>query len=256
MIHLQPLPGSPRYEGSLEVVLARARDEAQLLVEEGVDGLMVENFGDAPFYPDEVPPITIAAMTRAVSEVIESTAVPVGVNVLRNDGRSAIAIAAATGAQFIRVNVLTGATVTDQGLLQGRAHDIARLRAQFAPEVAIFADVRVKHGRPLAEFSLADEIADLVERGGADAVLLTGARTGEPPDLEFLAEARRAARGARLWIASGASRENVAQLAGKADGAIVGTSWKRDGETTGPIDRSRVRAFLQAAQGKPAGGRR
>ena len=246
MIHLGPLPGSPAFLGSIDQVIATACAEAQLLAEEGVDALLAENFGDAPFYPDRVPAITVAAMTRALSELAEATALPLGVNVLRNDGLSAIAIAAVTGAAFVRVNVLIGATATDQGILQGQAHEIVRLRAMLGPSIAIFADARVKHGRAVADRPLAEEVADLVERGGADVLLLTGSRTGEPPNLDDLAEAREAAPEARLWVASGANAANLDSLVERADGVIVGTSLKRGGKTTAPLDRQRVRRFLAA----------
>lgn len=257
MIHLRALPGSPDYEGVFEPILATACAEAQLLAEAGFDALMVENFGDAPFYPDRVPAITVAAMTRALTELREATALPLGVNVLRNDGAAAIAVAAATGADFVRVNVLIGATATDQGILEGRAHEIARLRTQLAPGVAILADARVKHGRPIAPIPLAEEVADLVERGGADAVLLTGARTGEPPEPAEFEEARRGAGDAPLLVASGVSAANVSALAKVADGAIVGTSLKRGGRTTAPLDRGRIRRLVAAVQGaRSARGRR
>src|SRR5713101_4601014 len=115
MVHLLPLPGAPRWAGSMEEALARAVEDARALAEGGVDGVMVENFGDAPFYPDHVPPETVAAMTRAARAVVEAVPVPVGVNVLRNDTAAALAIAVAVGARFIRVNVHTGAMWTDQG---------------------------------------------------------------------------------------------------------------------------------------------
>ena len=117
VIHLSPLPGSPGFKGDLQACLTAAASDARLLTEAGFDSLIVENFGDAPFFSDAVPAVTVAAMTRAVAAVTEVAGVPVGVNVLRNDARSALAIAAATGASFIRVNVLSGIMTTDQGLL-------------------------------------------------------------------------------------------------------------------------------------------
>ena len=87
MVHLPPLPGSPRFDVELDAVIAFALKDAMILKEAGFPALMIENFGDAPFYPDQVPPITVAAMTRAVSAIIAATALPVGVNVLRNDAR-------------------------------------------------------------------------------------------------------------------------------------------------------------------------
>lgn len=248
MVHLEPLPGAPRFGGSLESVIARALADVRALARGGVDGVMVENFGDAPFYPGSVPSITIAAMSVAVQRIRDAlpARLPLGVNVLRNDVESALSIATATGAAFVRVNVLTGATVTDQGLIQGRAHEVLRHRRALAADVAIFADARVKHGRPLAPMGLSEEIADLVERGGADVVLLTGARTGEPPAEDELREAQLAAGGTPIWAASGIRAALLPRLGSHLDGMIVGTSIKRGGRTLGPVDVSRVQSLMRA----------
>jgi len=261
MIHLRPLPGSPGYGGSLDPVFRRAAADAEILVEEGVDGLMVENFGDTPFHKDRVPPVTIASMSVLIERLRVHVAgkiarirkrrtisAPVwGVNVLRNDARAALSIAAATGAGFIRVNVHTGASVTDQGLIEGQAAETLRLRESIAPQVAIFADLRVKHARPLVARPLVEEVADLAERGLADAILLTGARTGTAPDPEEIAEARLGAAKTPLWIASGVSTRNVSGYLEQVDGLIVGSSLKRGGRASGPVDRPKTRALLRAA---------
>src|SRR5688572_16163864 len=121
MLHLPPLPLSPMYGGSMKAVRETLLGDAQLLAEGGVNGLMMENFGDAPFYPGRVPAHVVAHMTALAVEVKRPFDLPLGVNVLRNDGRSALAVAHAAGAQFVRVNVLCGARVTDQGVLEAIA---------------------------------------------------------------------------------------------------------------------------------------
>jgi membrane complex biogenesis BtpA family protein len=159
MVHLDPLPGAPGYGGSMDAVLDRARSDALAIAAAGFDGIMVENFGDAPFFTDDVPKVTIAAMTRAVAEVA-TAGLPTGVNVLRNDGLGALAVAAATGAQFIRINVLSGTMYTDQGPIVGAAALIARARRELCPETAIMADVFVKHATPPAGLTLIDATND------------------------------------------------------------------------------------------------
>ncbi|MBL8898752.1 MAG: BtpA/SgcQ family protein, partial [Planctomycetes bacterium] len=218
----------------------------------GLHGVVVENFGDAPFYPEAVPPLTVAAMTLAARDVAalarEGSGAPrfVGINVLRNDAASALAIAACVGADFVRINVHQGAVVADQGLLVGRAHETARTRAANAPQVKLYCDVRVKHAASLAERALEPEVEDLVLRGLADAVLVTGAGTGKSIDRERLAAARRAAHGAPVLIASGARAETLAEEASHADGAIVGTALERDGEPGAPVDPRRVSQMVEA----------
>ena len=180
MLHAPPLPGAPHYDGDWPAVVKRVCDDAETLTAGGVDGLMLENFGDAPFLPGRVEAVTVAAMTALAHEVTRRFPLPLGINVLRNDGRSALAIAAVVGARFIRVNVLCGARVTDQGIITGIAHDLLRERAALgATNVRILADVDVKHSAPLAPRSLVDETHELVARGGADAVIVSGAATGQ-----------------------------------------------------------------------------
>ena len=252
MVHLAPLPGAPDAapagrERTPAWVRAALRD-ATTLVEAGFRAVLVENYGDAPFFKDAVPPHTIAALTRACAAVREALppSIAIGVNVLRNDALGAMAVAAAAGLDFIRVNVLSGAVATDQGVIEGRAAELLRLRAALAPHVRIFADVRVKHARPLAPRPLEQEVHDLVHRGGADAVIVSGERTGLHVDPHELDEVRRAAGDALVLIGSGASARNVARLLEGADGAIVGTSLKRGGVTTAPVDRRRAVAFVKA----------
>jgi hypothetical protein len=247
MVHLDPLPGSPGYAGDLESVLTRARADAHALAAAGFDGIMVENFGDAPFFAEAVPPVTIAAMTRAVSEVL-AAGLPTGVNVLRNDGLGALAVAAATGASFIRVNVLSGTMYTDQGPIIGRAAEIGRARAALCPGVAILADVFVKHATPPAGLTLVDATHDLVERGGADAIVVSGSGTGSPTDLADL----RTVAGASplpVYVGSGATAATIATLLDVADGAIVGSAAKVGGIATNPVDLERAGGIVAAASG-------
>ena len=122
-------------------------------------------------------------MTLAIAAVRAETSLPVGVNVLRNDALAALGIAAATGAGFIRVNVLTGVMYTDQGPLVGKAAELLRRRSDLAPQVEIWADVMVKHATPPSGLTVDQAAKDTVERGLADAVIVSGSGTGEEPDL-------------------------------------------------------------------------
>ena len=154
MLHLPALPGAPGFDGQLESIRAGLWRDAEALVDAGVDGLMLENFGDRPFFPRDVPPWTTAHMAALAVETRRRFDIPLGINVLRNDGRAALAVAHAAGAQFIRVNVLAGARVTDQGVLEGVAHELLRDRRLLrAEETRILADVNVKHSAPLGPSS-------------------------------------------------------------------------------------------------------
>ena len=246
MVHLLPLPGSPR-SGSMAEVISAAASDAAILLDAGFPALMVENFGDSPFYPDQVPAETIAAMAVAVRQVIDAGA-PVGVNVLRNDAISALGIAAATGASFVRVNVLTGTMYTDQGPITGRAAEVQRARARLAPDVEVWADVMVKHAVPPAGLEPAQAALDTVERGLADAVVVSGPGTGVEVDLDEAGAISRAVPdGVRVVIGSGASVENLDRLLAVADTVIVGSSIKFDGRADNRPDPLRAKAFVERA---------
>src|SRR5213082_1432555 len=111
MLHLAPLPGSPLHRGNIAPIRESLLRDAEALATGGVHGLMMENFGDVPFYPGRVPAHIVACMTALAGDVRNKVKLPLGINVLRNDGRSALAVAHAVGASFIRVNVLCGARV-------------------------------------------------------------------------------------------------------------------------------------------------
>jgi len=251
MVHLDPLPGAPKATDGLATVCEAAVRDAHRLATGGVDGLMLENYGDAPFYPDDVPKHTVAAMTRVGTAVSEAVDCPVGINVLRNDAEAALSVAAAVDADYVRINVHTGAAVTDQGVIEGRAHETLRLREQLGVDTKILADVDVKHAAPLAaERSVGDQFADLVERGLADGVIVSGAGTGAAVDTDVLERvaAARSDRGLStpLLVGSGVTADSVAQLLAVADGAIVGTALKAGGQTTNPVDVDRVEKLMHA----------
>jgi membrane complex biogenesis BtpA family protein len=243
MVHMRALPGAPLFGGSLDAVIAAAIADARALKTGGCDGIVFENFGDRPFRK-HIDAETIAAMTRVIAEVVRELAIPHGVNALRNDAHSALAIAAATGAAFIRINIHIGVMATDQGVIEGEAGETLRLRASFAPDVLIFADHMVKHATPMAPVDEPQMARDLRERGLADALIISGRETGAPADVDRLTKTRKAID-APILIGSGLTAENAAVYA-EADGAIVGTSVKRDGNIEMPVDPARVERVLRA----------
>ncbi len=248
MVHLPPLPGAPGAD-DLEAVLERAVADAEALSAGGVDGVIVENLGDTPYHPEDVPKHTVAAMTRATRAVVEAVDLPVGVNVLRNDAAAALSAAAAAGGAFVRVNVHVGARVTDQGLLEGRAHETLRLRERLDADVAVWADVDVKHSAPLGERSVRGAVRDACERGLADAVVVSGPATGRAAAESTLAaavDARDAVAPETPVVVGSGVTDDDADLLSTADGAVVGTALKDGGETTAPVDERRVAELVEA----------
>ncbi len=246
VIHLPALPTSPRYGGDWPAVLEQSRADAVALAEAGFEAAVVENYGDVPFEPDRASPTTIACMTACAIAVRKAAPqLSLGVNVLRNDAAAALGVALAAGGDFVRVNVHSGARLTDQGIVQGKAHATLRLRQQMGAEhVQLLCDVAVKHSAPLAPQSLAEQTHDLVDRGLADAVLVTGSATGqavEPADLTAVVEASRVP----VLLASGVRHDELG-LAISAHGVIVGSCLRADGRAGGPVDPARARAFVDA----------
>lgn len=244
MVHLQPLPGAPLFRGSMDRVIDAALADARAICDGGAAGLVFENFGDRPFVRGRAGAETVAAMTRVIAEVTRAVHLPFGVNVLRNDARSALAIAAATGAAFIRVNVHTGMMFTDQGVIEGEAAETLRMRVALAPHVLIFADHLVKHATPPPGTDAVQSAKDLRLRGLADAVIVSGSETGSAADPGRLALLRDTID-APLLIGSGLTSANAASYA-DADGAIAGTSIKRDGDVDAPVDVRRVAELVKA----------
>jgi len=253
MVHLRPLPGAPAATAGLTGVCEAAQRDAERLVEGGVDGLIVENYGDSPFYPDDVPKHTVAAMTRVAATVKEAVDCPIGVNVLRNDAQAALSVAAAVEADFIRVNVHTGLKATDQGLIEGQAHETLRLREQLGVDCEILADLAVKHASQIGSGqSIANEFSDCVDRAFADGVIVSGDATGQQVDSDTLTEAveARQARGCGtpIFVGSGVTAKSVDEQLAVADGAIVGTALKEGAVTTNPVSVERVEQFMDRVE--------
>jgi membrane complex biogenesis BtpA family protein len=249
MVHVAPLPGSPRWDGSMQRVIAAALADARALLEGGMDALLIENHGDAPFTPGRVEPATVAALAVVAREVRAALpAATLGINVLKNDARAALAVACAVGARFIRVNVHAGAVVADQGLVQADAYHTLRDRRLLGAEVQIFADVGGKHATPLAPVDLEQHARDLRHRGLADGLVVSGPATGAATSLADVKRVRGAVPDVPILVGSGATPDTAAELLSVADGLIVGTAVKRNGDVASPVDPERVRRLVAAAR--------
>ncbi|MCH1502557.1 MAG: BtpA/SgcQ family protein [Verrucomicrobiales bacterium] len=248
VVHLLPLPGAPRWGGSMSAVCEHAAEDAKAFAEGGADALVIENFGDVPFTSERVPAETVAAMATVFSHLrqVAKITLPFGFNVLRNDPMSGLGLAATCGGKFIRVNVHSGTMVTDQGVIEGQAYETVRKRQVLCPKVAIWADVHVKHAQPLGGGSLEDAAKDALHRGLADALIVSGVATGESVDADDLRVVRQACPEAAIYVGSGSSVESAPRLLEFADGLIVGTSVKVDGLLAQPVDPARVQALRAA----------
>ena len=250
VVHLLPLPGSAGWKGDLEAVIGSALRDTEALVGGGVDAVIFENFGDVPFLSGPVPPETVAAMAVIIETVAGQVDVPFGVNVLRNDPIAALGLAYATGGEFIRVNVHTGVMVTDQGIIEGGAAKTVRRRSGLGAKVKVLADVLVKHAVPLGEQDIRDAAKAAVHRGLADGLIVTGSFTGEEADLSDVKAVKEVVPGGTpVLVGSGVTEANIGTYLEWADGVIVGTSLKRDGVVSNPVDQGRVARLVSAGRG-------
>ncbi len=245
VVHLLPLPGSPRWGKNFARVIECAVNDARAYERGGAHAVFIENFGDVPFTKASVGPETVASMAAVGRAVRDAVKLPFGFNVLRNDPRAAIALCTACDGSFVRVNVHTGAMLTDQGLIEGNAFETIRYRQQLNPKVQVFADVHVKHAVPLGDWKLQDAARDTIERGLADALIVSGAGTGLATDIADVERVRQACPGAKVFLGSGVTLENARDYLGLADGFIVGSSLKRGGKLANPVDPKRVAALLR-----------
>lgn len=252
VIHLPALPGAPNAlkAGALRAAIQGAAHEAKMFEDEGFDAVIVENFGDVPFYKDRVPALTVSAMSVVARAVREATKLPIGINILRNDAEAALAVALAAECQFIRVNVLSGVAATDQGIIEGEAASLMRARAALEAQgqghVQVWGDALVKHAQSLSVVDMELAVEEVVLRAGADAVIVTGATTGRAIDLDELRLASRHKLPAPLYLGSGATPENVASFRPYLHGVIVGSTLRAQGKAGARLERRRLKKFRAA----------
>lgn len=252
MVHLLPLPGSPAYEGwGIEEIEDHALRDAVTLEEGGVDGLIVENMWDLPYYSGwrRIPPEEVASHSVVARHIVRNTSLPVGITVIHNGGRAALGIAKAAGAKFVRVCLYVGAAVWDTGELDhGNAADLMRLRKMlYAEDVRFFVDVVKKHSVVFPGIDL-ETHATWADFYLADAIIVTGRMTGEPPTPEDVRRVKEVVGDTPVLVGSGLTPENAEKLLAHADGAIVGTYFKVNGLTQNPVDPERVRRLMDVVR--------
>mgnify|MGYP003874448191 FL=1 len=248
VVHLPPLPGAPLYAGNFDDIINRALRDAKVLEENGVDGIIVENYGDKPFRIRVKEPETIAAMAIIVHEIIKEASIPVGVNLLRNSAIEALSIAYVCKAKFIRVNAYVELIISDSGILHPIAPELLRYASKLNAKIGIFADIKVKHGASLYFADVVDVAKDALERDLASAVIITGRKTGEAPSEKTLIKLKES-KISPVLIGSGFNPKTL-HLARYADGAIVGTFFKIEGITDNPVDPKRVKLLVNLVKEK------
>ena len=245
VVHLQSLPGSPSNRLSLDEIIDLAQEDINNLVFGGVDGIIIENFGDTPFVKDDVSKRTLASFTTVVENLSIERDIKVGINVLRNDGIAALSIAEATKSNFVRINVLNNTMFTDQGIIEGKSHEINQFKSTLNNVVEIYADVFVKHAVPAPGSKIENHAKELIDRAGADVVIVTGDGTGHEINMDDLEKVRNIVPEGKLAIGSGVNATNVGAYQDLADILIVGTSFKFDNIVSKKVDINRVEEIVR-----------
>jgi len=253
MIHVGALPGTPASRRSIDDITAQAAREAAIYRTCGVDAIMIENMHDVPYLKGGVGPEITAAMTRVALAVKDAFRGRVGIQILAAANREAIAVAHAAGLDFIRAEGFVFAHVADEGIIESCAAELLRYRKAIGAErVQVWADIKKKHSSHAITSDIGlGETAHAAEFMRADAVIITGGVTGDPPTLDDVLAARSATR-LPVMLGSGISSDNLADFWPHADGLIIGTAFKRDGHWEQPPDPRRIRAFMAAVRKRSA----
>ena len=247
MIHVGALPGTPASAASMRELEARAVEETTLYRAAGVHGIALENMHDVPYLRGRVGPEITAAMTVLALAVRHASGLPCGIQILAGANREALAVAHAAGLDFVRVEGFAFAHVADEGILESSAASLLRFRRHIGAErVQVWADVKKKHASHAltADVGIGDTAA-AAEFMRADAVIVTGAATGECPSERDIAEVRAHCR-LPLYLGSGITPENLERYYARADGFIVGSAFKADGRWSEAVDARRVERFMAA----------
>ncbi len=245
MIHLDALPGTPAHRSDLKTIAAKAVTEAKIYRDCGVHGIMIENMHDTPYLRGKVGPEIVAAMAIITREVKIASKLPCGIQILAAANHEALAVAHAAGLDFIRVEGFAFAHVADEGLIQACAGELLRYRKQLGAErVQIWADIKKKHSAHAITADVGiDLTAEAVEFMRGDAVIVTGAMTGDAPTPEDVTRAKRLTR-LPVYLGSGITKDNLREFLSIADGFIIGSHFKRDGVWSNTIDSKRVKNFM------------
>ena len=253
MVHLRPLPGSPLYDPTvmdMNKILEIAVEEAKMLEAAGVDGVQVENMWDIPYLTSEkIGPETIAAVAVGVHEVVKNVSIPVGAEIHMNAADKAIGCAVAGGAQWVRVFEWCNAFISQSGYTEALCGQLARQRSMLkADDIAFLCDVNVKHGSHfiIHDRSVEEQAMDIEAQDG-DAVIVTGFDTGMPPSVDKV-EACKKKVSLPIFLGSGLTVENIPELLGAADGAIVGSYFKQGGNWKNPVDEAATARFMREVE--------
>lgn len=249
MIHVDALPGTPQNTLPVELIAKKAKKEAALLEKAGVDAIMIENMHDVPYLKKYVGPEIVACMTTVAVEIRKSTRIPVGIQILAAANREALAVALAAQLDFVRVEGFVFAHLGDEGYLESCAGELLRYRKMIGAEhIRIFTDLQKKHSSHAitADLNLKDHI-ETADYFLSDGIIITGSSTGKEALVEDVKTTWQATT-LPVLVGSGITLENILNYWNFADGFIVGSWFKHNGNWKNPISEDRVRTFMNKIQ--------
>lgn len=247
MIHCKPLPGSPFYNGNFRETLDAAVQDARTFVENGIDGLQIENAWDLPFpNPRDISFETVAGLTAVATELRTKFDIPVGVNMLANGVVPAMAVASVSSLLWVRCNQWANAYVANEGFVEGPSAKALRYRSFLKSDsIKVFADVHVKHGSHAitADRSVEEQALDNVFFA-ADVLIATGERTGDETSSDEIRRIKAASK-LPVIVGSGTCENNITRILGECEGAIAGTHLKVDDKWWNPVDSEKVTRLMR-----------
>jgi hypothetical protein len=243
MVHLLPLPGSPYFNEDIDLIEQRALQDALTLQKAGFDGLIIENYGDQPFLINKIPLEGLIAMARIISRITKEINLKVGINIEFNVWEKELIMAKVMNADFIRVEVFSEFRFHPSGIVWPSISEILRLRKNLKAEsIKIFADFNVKNTFPILNIN--DESSLKIIDKYADAIVYTGSKTGEAPNIDEILQIKERIE-KPLYIGSGVNENNIKSFLNIADGVIVGTSIKKENKTSNPVSFEKAKRLVE-----------
>lgn len=246
MIHLEALPGTPKYKGSVKNVITKAIDEAEIYLDSGIDAIAIENMHDVPYLKRNVESEISTLMSIIGYEIKNRTKLPVGIQILAGANKDAIAAANSAGLDFIRAEGFVFGHVADEGIIESDAGELLRYRKTIGAEnILIFTDIKKKHSSHTitSDVSIA-ETAQAAEFFLSDGLIITGTATGKEADLDEIKLVKKNSK-LPVIIGSGITDKNVEKFYKNCDGMIIGSYFKKDGDWKNSVDSIRVNKFMK-----------
>jgi len=245
MIHVKALPGTPDYDYDVKSIIDKAKREAGIYMDAGIDAVIIENMHDVPYLKRNVGPEITSLMSIIGYEIKNSFSIPCGIQILAGANKDAIAAAHSAGLDFIRAEGFVYAHVADEGIMESDAGELLRYRKMIGAEkVLIFTDIKKKH----SSHSITSDV-DIVETAHtaeffkSDGVVITGVATGKETDVDDVKNVKQNAN-IPVLIGSGLTVNNIENYFAFADGFIIGSHFKKDGFWKNEIDAKRVQRFM------------